>query len=166
MVDLKRAIQAFIAEFSAIETHSVGAALRSLSDDGEFVSESERILGFEARFTLLKRMALARDVGPDLIARLDDVNERAAKLREKRDELMRTLRAVDAGAAAGAADAEVHVNSRPKHVANGEEARSTSIWMPTMAEVDKCRVSTAALQSMLRSIAERVEVGPRVQGHP
>src|SRR3979490_147136 len=46
-------------------------------------------LDVEARLKLLRRMAFVRDLDRRLITQLDGVNLRAARLRDKRDELRR-----------------------------------------------------------------------------
>ena len=91
---MKTAIEQFLAEFAAFETHFVGMVLRSLSNDSMFVEQTESLLDLEARLKLLKRMAFVRDLDRRLITQLDGVNLRAARLRDKRDELRRNRNSV------------------------------------------------------------------------
>jgi hypothetical protein len=131
-VDLKSEIDRFVTEFSEVESHCVGEALRSLSADRDFVERSERILDHHARFTLLRRMASVRNLSPDVLSELDGADLRAAELREKRDELARTLSSI-------------------------EDARmAPDVWIPTIAEIEKCRMSTATLQATLEAITRQV----------
>jgi hypothetical protein len=131
-VDLKSEIDRFVTEFSAVESHCVGEALRSLSADRDFVERSERILDHHARFTLLRRMASVRNLSPEVLSELADADARAADLREKRDELTRTLSSID--------------NDRV----------TTDVWIPTIAEIEMCRVGTATLQATLEAVTRQV----------
>jgi hypothetical protein len=131
-VDLKSEIDRFVTEFSAVESHCVGEALRSLSADRDFVERSERILDHHARFTLLRRMASVRNLSPEVLSELADADARAAELREKRDELTRTLSSID--------------NDRV----------TTDVWIPTIAEIEMCRVGTATLQATLEAVTRQV----------
>jgi hypothetical protein len=139
-VDLKSEIDLFFTEFSAVESQGVGAALRSLSADREFVEQSEKILDHDARFTLLKRMASVRNMPPEVLSDLEGADLRAAELREKRDELARTLSSI------GTESGRPSRNRRVR----------TDVWIPTMAEIEKCRTSTATLQATLQSITRLV----------
>ncbi len=131
-MDLKSEIDRFVTEFSAVESHCVGEALRSLSADRDFVERSERILDHHARFTLLRRMASVRNLSPEVLSELADADARAADLREKRDELTRTLSSID--------------NDRV----------TTDVWIPTIAEIEMCRVGTATLQATLEAVTRQV----------
>ncbi len=131
-MDLKSEIDRFVTEFSAVESHCVGEALRSLSADRDFVERSERILDHHARFTLLRRMASVRNLSPEVLSELADADARAAELREKRDELTRTLSSID--------------NDRV----------TTDVWIPTIAEIEMCRVGTATLQATLEAVTRQV----------
>ena len=134
-MDLKSEIDLFFAEFSHVESHGLGAALRSMSADRAFVEQSEKILDHDSRFTLLKRMACVRNVSPDLLCELEDADLRAAQLREKRDELARTLGSID--------------GAPPSRAAR-------DVWIPTRAEIESCRTSTARLQRTLQAITRQV----------
>lgn len=50
-LELRTAIELFIAESSAFETYFVRMALRSLSNDISFMEQTERLLGLEAQVT-------------------------------------------------------------------------------------------------------------------
>ena len=79
---LKAAIGSFFVEFSKFERQSVGTALRSLSKDVRFVEDAESLLEFDARLTLLGRMAFARGIPSHVLEELEGVFDRARKLRE------------------------------------------------------------------------------------
>jgi len=131
-VDLKSEIDRFVTEFSEVESQCVGEALRSLAADRAFVEQSEKILDHHARFTLLRRMASVRNLSPEVLSELDGADVRAAELREKRDALARTLSSID------------------------NDRLAADVWIPTIAEIEKCRVSTATLQATLRAITRQV----------
>jgi len=144
-VDLKSEIDRFVTEFSEVESHGVGEALRSLSADRDFVEQSEKILDHHARFTLLRRMASVRNLSPEVLSELDSADVRAAELREKRDELTRTLSSIDH---------DGH-HDDPALARRGRRV-AADVWIPTIAEIEKCRVSTATLQATLRAITRQV----------
>jgi hypothetical protein len=146
-VDLKSEIDLFFSELSEIESHCVGQALRSMSADPAFVEQSERILDHDARFTLLKRMASVRKVSPEVLSQLEGADLRAAELREKRDELARTLSSIsnDADLRGGSA------GLRRPHRRN-----SIDVWIPTLGEIETCRAKTAKLQATLQAITRQV----------
>jgi len=88
---LKDAIGAFFIEFTKFDTQSIGMALRSLSRDSVFVEHAERLLDFEARLTLLERMAFARQIPPALLGDLEACLLRARALKSQREEIARNL---------------------------------------------------------------------------
>lgn len=153
-LDLKTAIELFVAEFSVFEKHFVGVALRSLSSDLSFVGHAERLLDLEARLTLLKRMAIVRRVDAELIVQLEDVQLRAAHLREKRDELSQVL---DLLAADKRASRLGHISRRQDDddTAGGIVPRPRRAWVPTLGEIDECIRVTNRLQTELGSLAAR-----------
>ncbi len=144
-MDLKSEIDRFVTEFSEVESHCVGEALRSLSADRDFVEQSEKILDHHARFTLLRRMASVRNLSPEVLSELEGADVRAAELREKRDELARTLSSID--------NDRQHDGPAP---ARRSRRVATDVWIPTIAEIEKCLVSTATLQATLRAITRQV----------
>ncbi len=144
-MDLKSEIDRFVTEFSEVESHCVGEALRSLSADRNFVEQSEKILDHHARFTLLRRMASVRNLSPEVLSELDGADVRAAELREKRDELARTLSSIGTDR-----------NQDDPALARRGGRLATDVWIPTIAEIEKCRVSTATLQATLRAITRQV----------
>jgi len=154
-LELKAAIDLFLAEFSAFETHFVGMVLRSLSNDLLFAEQTETLLDLEARLKLLKRMAFVRNLDPYVIAQLDEVNLRAGRLREKRDELSRNLGLIemDGGKShSGTARGVEHESMHPLAA-----VWLKNVWLPTKAEIDECRNGTTKLQATLRAIAEQVD---------
>lgn len=151
-LDLKTATELFIAEFSVFEKHFVGAALRSLSSDMAFVGHAEKLLNLEARLTLLKRMAIVRQVDPELILQLEDVQLRAANLREKRDELSQVLDLLAAHKCAPRLDRPLHPQD-DIDLDGGFVPRPHRAWVPTVGEIDECRKVTSKLQATLGSIA-------------
>jgi hypothetical protein len=148
IVDLKSEIDRFVTEFSEVESDGVGEALRSLSADPEFVARSEKILNHHARFTLLRRMASVRNLAPEVLSELAGADVRAADLREKRDALARTLSSIDGA----------HCHGDPVQRRASRRA-ATDVWIPTIAEIEKCRTSTATLQATLRAITRQVGGG-------
>ncbi len=154
-MELKAAIDLFLAEFSALETHFVGMALRSLSNDLLFVKQTEALLDLEARLKLLKRMAFVRNLDPCVIAQLDAVNLRAGRLREKRDELTRHLDLIEMDG--GKSHSEAARSVEDESMRELATAGLKDVWLPTKAEIDECRNGTTMLQSTLRAIAEQVD---------
>ncbi len=153
-LEIKAAIDLFLAEFSAFETHFVGMALRSLSND-LFVKQAEALLDLEARLKLLKRMAFVRNLDPCVIAQLDAVNLRAGRLREKRDELTRHLGLIEMDGGKPHSEAACSVDEQSmRELAT---AGLKDVWLPTKAEIDECRNGTTMLQATLRAIAEQVD---------
>ena len=153
-VELKAAIELFIAEFSAFETHFVGMVLRSLSSDASFVAQTEKLLDLEARLELLRRMAFVRNLDPCVIAQLDDVKLRAGRLRHKRDELSRNLDLIEMdGGALHAAQSDQSTHA----LATAGRAAPKNMCLPTIAEIDECRSGTSKLQAILRSIADQLD---------
>jgi len=154
-LELKAAVELFFAEFSAFETHFVGMALRSLSNDLLFVKQTEALLDLEARLKLLKRMAFVRNLDPCVIAQLDAVNLRAGTLREKRDELSRHLRLNEMDGGKSHSEAARSVEDESMHQL--ATAGLKDVWLPTKAEIDEYRNGTTMLQATLRAIAEQVD---------
>ena len=154
-MELKAAIDLFLAEFSAFETHFVGMALRSLSNDLFFVKQTEALLDLEARLKLLKRMAFVRNLDPCVIAQLDAVNLRAGILREKRDELSRHLGLIEMDG--GKPHSEAARSVEDQSMRELAIAGLKDVWLPTKAEIDECRHGTTMLQATLRAIAEQVD---------
>jgi len=152
-LELKAAVDLFLTEFSAFETHFVGMALRSLSNDLLFVKQTETLLDLEARLKLLKRMAFVRNLDPSVIAQLDAVNLRAGRLREKRDELSRQLGLIDMGDGGSHSGAARGIEDESQLATAGLK----DVWLPTKAEIDECRNGTTMLQATLRAIAEQVD---------
>ena len=153
-MELKDAIELFIAEFSALETHFVGMVLRSLSNDALFVAQTEKLLDLEARLKLLERMAFVRNLDPCVIGQLDDVSLRARRLRHKRDELSRNLGLIEMdGGTLHAARSAGSIGA----LATGGRAAFKNMWLPTIAEIDECKSGTSKLQAILRSIAEQLD---------
>jgi hypothetical protein len=161
ILELKAAIDLFLAEFSAFETHFVGMALRSLSNDSLFVKQTEALLGLEARLRLLKRMAFVRNLHPHVIAQLDAVNLRAGRLREKRDELSRNLRLIEM---VGGEHARGVRGIEDEPMRWSAIAGLRTVWLPTKAEIDDWRTGTTKLQATLRAIAEQVDGRQQVDG--
>ncbi len=153
-VELKAAIELFIAEYSAFETHFVGMVLRSLSNDALFVAQTEKLLDLEARLKLLRRMAFVRNLDQCVIAQLDDVNLRAGRLRHKRDELSRNLGLIemDIGTLHAARSTEA-----THALTTAGRAPPKNMLLPTIAEIDECRSGTSKLQAILRSIADQLD---------
>jgi hypothetical protein len=155
---LMEAMNEFIAEFAAFETHFVGLLLRSLSNDELFAEQTEALLDLEARLQLLKRMAFVRRLDTSMIAQLDDVQRRAGKLRIRRDELRRLL-PIFADAAGKKA------NREHREWDDGESmllstAELDPMGLPTLQEVSECHSGTLNLEATLRSIAERFKDRP------
>ena len=155
-LELKAAIDEFLAEFSAFETHFVGLILRSLSTDLLFVKQTEALLDLEARLKLLKRMAFVRNLDPYVIAQLDAVNLRAGRLREKRDELSRnlTLIEMDGGKSHSGAARTVEDESMHRLVTAGLK----SAWLPTKPPTREMKVRKI-LDTTLSVDAGRAEAG-------
>jgi len=144
-VDLKSEIDLFFSEFSKVESHCVSEALRSMAPDEAFVDRSEKFLDHDARFTLLKRMASVRNVSVEVLSELEGADLRAAELRGKRDALARTLSSIDDAAA------------RTEPEARGPKSRAaTAVWVPTIAEIERCRTSTAQLKETLQAFTRQV----------
>jgi hypothetical protein len=147
MMDIKCEVELFVAEFSDVESHWVGLAMRSLTNDRAFVERSEKILAGEARFTLLKRLALVRNVRTDILSEVESAKGGAAKLREKRDALAVTLEMVKKGRLLPEAPwQEVYAMPLGKEV-----------WWPTAPEIKQCRAGTAKLQATLQTISNQIQ---------
>jgi hypothetical protein len=143
-MDLKREIDLFFSEFSKVESHCVSEALRSMAPDEAFVDRSEKFLDHDARFTLLKRMASVRNVSVQVLSELEGADLRATELREKRDALARTLSSIGDTAA------------RTPREARGVKSRDAAVWVPTIAEIERCRTSTAQLRATLQAFTRQV----------
>ena len=144
-MDLKREIDLFFSELSAVESQCVGAALRSMAPDQAFVERSEKMLDHHARFKLLKRMASVRNVSVEVFTALEAADLRAAELREKRDELTRTLSAITS----------TSLDAAPASRRSGRRT-SIDVWVPTIAEIERCRKSTAKLQATLQAFTRQI----------
>jgi hypothetical protein len=165
-LELKSAIDLFVAEFAAAEMYFASTALRSLSDDPAFVEHSEKMLEPAARFTLIKRMALVRNVDPGVIEQIETANVRAEKLREKRDAVARTMHVLES---------KLESEKDPRDRAGSNDARRVKsrtgraqpidVWVPTAAEIEQCLVGTATLRASLVSIADQV-ASARGTSHP
>lgn len=143
-MDLKREIDLFFSEFSKVESHCVSEALRSIAPDQAFVDRSEKFLDHDARFTLLKRMASVRNVSVQVLSELEGADLRATELREKRDALARTLSSIGNTAA------------RTEPETRGARSRDAAVWIPTIAEIERCRTSTAQLRATLQAFTRQV----------
>ena len=94
-MQIKAAIAAFLADFSAFESKSLGIALQALSNDLGFVKQTQDLLGFKARLTLLERLAFSRGISGALMFELKDLLIRAKKLSEQRDQLSLALHTIE-----------------------------------------------------------------------
>jgi hypothetical protein len=147
-MSLSTAIAQFLQEFTVFESQYVGMALRSLTADGPLLDQAQRRLDLYARLTLVKRMAMARDVDMASLASLDRVIKRSLGLQEKYDELTRN-------SVAAARDARAAATSSPKSAQplGGKQL----VWLPTVKEVVDCRDETADLQRVLQNLAQRFQ---------
>ena len=89
--NVEAAVAEFYYEFAAFEDDSLGAALRSLSDDAVFVRQSKDLLECDARLDLLRRLALASRVPAPLSSELDAILREAKRLSERRSELLHAV---------------------------------------------------------------------------
>ena len=154
-MEIRAAIDLFLAEFSAFETHFVGMVLRSLSNDLLFVKQTETLLDLEARLKLLKRMAFVQNLDPCAIAQLDAVNLRAGRLLERRNELSRHLGLIEMDG--GKSHSKAGRSVEDKSMRQWATAGLKDVWLPTKAEIDEYRNGTTMLQATLRAIAEQVD---------
>jgi hypothetical protein len=128
-MELKDAIGSFLTEFAKFDTHSVGTAIRALSPNPAFATDSEKLLGLDARLTLLERMAFARRVPPRTIQELRPVLMRARKLNERRASVMELLTA----------------------------HRLDPRMAPTVRDIESCAAEASELQDSLRFVAEKFD---------
>lgn len=157
-MQLKAAIDNFFREFVKFETSVMGAALRSLSKDAEYVEQAEKLLDFEARLTLLLRLSAARGVPSALAGGLEAIVSRARILRTQRDELAQHL--VAAGDAAKkpnpAAPPQIRV-TRNRKAAYARLAESHDVLLPSVAQIQAYAAEAVALQTALSQIARTLD---------
>jgi len=146
-MELRAAIKLFIDEFSAFETHIIGAALRALSADEGFLDGVEKLLDLEARLNLLRRMALSRGADPALVTQLDDAIVKSNALREKRNTLTRWRELAEKSSA--------HLGPHRSWIPV-KCVSPLDVWVPTVGEIDACIDSTYRLKTTMRSVSERL----------
>jgi hypothetical protein len=153
-VQLKAAIDDFFREFSKFEMSAMGTALRSLSQDAEYVEQTEKLLDFEARLTLLLRLSAARGVPPALAAELEAIVSRARVLRTQRDEIAQHLMA--AGTAQrklnSVAPPQIRV-TRNRKAAYARLAESHDVLLPSLGQIQAYAAEAMQLQTALSHIA-------------
>jgi len=128
-MELKDAIGSFLTEFAKFDTQSVGTAIRALSPNPAFAADSEKLLGLDARLTLIERMAFARRLPPRTIQELRPVLMRARKLNERRASVMELLAA----------------------------RRLDPRMAPTVRDIESCAAEASELQDSLRFVAEKFD---------
>lgn len=155
---LKDAIGSFMLEFSRFDIHSVGMALRALSQDPLFVEHAEQLLDLEARLKLLERMAFARGAPPGLIAELEACLLRARKLREHYDEVQRKMTSpdLDGGRQARSRPLKSQL-SRRQNADFSTLARLENLWVPAAERVQEYTSEAVQLQDAMRAITQKLE---------
>jgi hypothetical protein len=155
-VQLKDAIGSFLVEFSKFEIHSVGMALRALSQDAVFVEHAEQLLDLEARLKLLERMAFVRGASAGLVAELEACLSRARKLREHYDEVLRKMTKADFGSKP-ASGPVLRIRPRRQNADYSTLARLEHLWMPDLEQLQEYTAEAILLQEALQSITAKLE---------
>ncbi len=166
LVPFKAALGSFLDEFAKFETLGVRIALHTLSRDAEFADRAEKLLDSEARLTLLKRVALARNIPPLLIAELDELLSRARKLRHLRDEVARIPLGADGGDA-HPTDPPLRAHrpwSRRRAAETGVLA-TEPLWIPQIKQLLEYAIEAVRLRDGLCAILDRVN-RPASPAHP
>ncbi len=157
-MDLKTAIGKFFLEYSKFEMHSVGLALRALSKDEVFVAHAEQLLDLEARLRLIERLAFARGIPAGPIAELETCLLRARKLKENRDEVTRSLAAMDLhGVTPGRGASRKTPASRRLNADFSRPTEMDNLWMPALARVEEHALESIDLQRAFGDITRKLE---------
>lgn len=149
-MQLKTAIGSFFVEFSKLEMNFVGLALRALSRDPVFVEQAEKLLGLEARLTLLERMAFARGIPGMLMTELTELLSRTRKLRDQRDDVARALVLLKS-------DRKLPKSLRKRSADFAQIAEITTLWTPSLAQIEAHSTEASELQRGLRTLADKIE---------
>jgi hypothetical protein len=149
-MEIKGAIGAFFAEFSKIEMNVVGLALRALSKDPMFVGHAEKLLGLEARLTLLERMAFAHGIPGVLMTELAGLLSRTRKLRDQRDDVARPLALLEA-------DRQPPKSLRQRSADFAQLAEIPTLWTPSLSQIEAHSIEASELQRGLRALADKLE---------
>ena len=134
IAQIKAAIGAFFIEFSKLEMDAVGLALRALSKETVFVEQAEKLLGLQARLTLLERMSLVRSIPAQFTTELAELALRTRKLHAQREDLANALVVLDS-----------------------EPAQLEKILMPSLVQIEALSVEVVELQEGLCAFANKVE---------
>jgi hypothetical protein len=151
-MQIKAAIGSFFVEFSKFEMNVVGLALRALSKDPVFVEQVEKLLGLEARLTLLERMAFARSIPGKLMTELAELLSRTRRLRDQRDDMARALTVLDSGG--------TRLTSVSKRGCGADFARFAEIGTlltPSLSQLEAHSTEAIKLQQGLRVLAEKLD---------
>ncbi len=156
-MQLKAAIDDFFREFSSFELSAMGTALRSLSQDAEYVVQSEKLLDLEARLTLLLRLSAARSIPPALAAGLEGIVSRARILRSQRDEIAQHLTAGGAQRKSNAAAPPQIRVTRNRKAAYARLAQAHEALLPSIPQIQAYAAEAVELQTALTEIARTVD---------
>ena len=152
-MSLGDAIYQFFQEFNRFETQSVGMAFRSLSSDQALIDRAQSHLPLNARLTLLRRLAMARDPNAGAVSQLDAVIKASEHLVKKKDELSRNAVAEYVGASRKAlAHNELQAGKVPAPL---------RVWVPTSMEIEDCNVEMNKLQLTLHAVSQHFSVAAR-----
>jgi hypothetical protein len=150
----------FFDQFSRLES-VFSAALSALADDAGFVAAAERLLEFDSRLTLLKRLGFVRGIPSALKVELDEALSRAEKIFESRRDLNETILY---GAASNDSESAAYAVRRHHRRANGRGTEDDAQSVPvatyrihTVVQVNAYTAETLALQQMMREVAERLD---------
>ncbi len=156
-MQLKAAIDDFFLEFSRFELSVMGAALRALSQDAEYVEQAEQLLDFEARLTLLLRLSAARGVPSALAAALEAIVARARILHVQRDEIAQHLLAAgNAQNKPKSAAPQIRV-TRNRKAAYARLAESHEVLLPSVPQIQAYAAEAVELQTALSRIARTLD---------
>lgn len=139
-MSLNFAISQFLGEFSAYESGSVRAALRSLTSDESLIERTQSRLQLHSQLTLIRRMAMARSPGTTALAEIDRVIGRSISLKQKQEELLRV-------------DFPVLDTSRLT------VTRRRRKWIPTEAEIIRRTAEVQELKGSLEAVVAQLEAG-------
>ena len=173
--ELRTAIGAFLAEFATFESMYLTAALGVLARDVTVVEYLDDLMDLDKRLVLLKRLAEARGVPPELMAEVQGVRRVAKKLRERRNEVAHGAASIAGASIAGVGHAKDLVAGvrlpraqrkiPTKPVTDPEElAQVVKSWMRTVPEINGYTEETVTLQRASMRLTEKL--GRFMRGEP
>jgi hypothetical protein len=130
-----------------------------LSKASVFVEQAERLLGLDARLTLVERMAFARGVSGKLMTELGELLSRTRKLHEQRDEVARALALLDSESTVPPVD-QTAPKVKPPRKRGADFARLAelkTLWTPSLSQIESHSIEAIELQNGLRALAEKLD---------